>query len=41
MTGTYNIRSINKDEKIYELEGELKKVRWNVVGLAKTKRSTE
>ena len=32
---------MNKEEKIYELEEELKKVRWDVVGLAETKKSTE
>lgn len=39
--GTYNIRSMNKDEKIYELEEELSKIKWDIIGLAETRRKGE
>lgn len=38
---TYNIRSMAKDEKIYELEEELKRINWNIVGLSEVKRRGE
>lgn len=38
---TLNVRSLNKDEKIYELEEEIKDLNWDIIGLAEVKRKGE
>jgi len=38
---TYNIRSMNKDDKVYELEEELKQIKWDVLGISEVRRRGE
>ncbi|XP_072389355.1 uncharacterized protein [Diabrotica undecimpunctata] len=41
LLATYSIQSIAKDEKVYELEEELSKLKWDIVGLSEVKRRGE
>lgn len=36
VVGTFNIRSMNTDEKINELEEELSRIKWDILGLSET-----
>ncbi|XP_072395243.1 uncharacterized protein [Diabrotica undecimpunctata] len=38
---TYNVRTISKDEKMTELEEELKHVKWYIIGISEVKRRGE
>ena len=38
---TYNGRTLSTDEKVYELEDELEKIKWDVVGLSEIRRPGE
>ncbi|CAK1602653.1 unnamed protein product [Parnassius mnemosyne] len=38
---TYNARTLRTDEKILELEEEIDKLRWNVIGLSEVRRKGE
>ena len=39
--GTYNVRSLLGEDRLIELEEELKHVKWNIIGLAETRRHGE
>jgi endonuclease/exonuclease/phosphatase family metal-dependent hydrolase len=39
--GTYNVRSLLGEDRVIELEEELKHVKWNIIGLAETRRHGE
>lgn len=41
LVATYNIQSMAKDEKLFELEEELTKIKWDIVGLSEIKRRGE
>ncbi|XP_072377789.1 uncharacterized protein [Diabrotica undecimpunctata] len=41
LLATFNIQSMAKDEKVYELEEELSKIEWDIVGLSEVKRRGE
>ena len=34
---TYNIRSLSSEERLLELEEELKEIKWDIIGLAETR----
>ncbi|XP_072392084.1 uncharacterized protein [Diabrotica undecimpunctata] len=36
-----NIKSLRKDEKVYELEEDIKDLKWDIIGLAEVKRKGE
>ncbi|XP_072375998.1 uncharacterized protein [Diabrotica undecimpunctata] len=38
---TLNIRSLSKDEKVHELEEDIKDLKWDIIGLAEEKRKEE
>ena len=38
---TYNVRSLSSEERLLELEEELKEIKWDVIGLAETRRRGE
>ena len=38
---TYNIRSLSSEERLLELEEELKEIKWDILGLAETRRCGE
>jgi endonuclease/exonuclease/phosphatase family metal-dependent hydrolase len=38
---TYNVRSLSSEESLLELEEELKEIKWDVIGLAETRRRGE
>ena len=38
---TYNVRSLLGEDRLVELEEELKQVKWNIIGLAETRRHGE
>ena len=39
--GTYNVRSLLSEDRLIELEEELKSIKWNIIGLAETRRRGE
>src|SRR5271167_45439 len=39
--GTYNVRSLLGEDRLLELEEELKQVKWSIIGLAETRRHGE
>ncbi|KAF2881432.1 hypothetical protein ILUMI_24718 [Ignelater luminosus] len=41
LVATYNIKSMNKDDKLYELEKEPKQIKWNVLGISEIRRRGE
>jgi len=41
MVGTLNCRTLNGEEKVVELEEELKDIKWDIIGLCETKRKGE
>ena len=38
---TYNIQSLSSDDRLYELETELNKIKWDIVGLCEVRRPGE
>ena len=39
--GTYNICSLLGEDRLAELEEELKAIKWNIIGLSETRRHGE
>ena len=37
--GTFNVRTLNKDEHIEEIEEDLQNIKWDIIGLAETRRN--
>ncbi|KAK4874513.1 hypothetical protein RN001_013873 [Aquatica leii] len=38
---TFNIRTLRDEEKLIELEAEIKKIKWTIIGLAEVRRTGE
>lgn len=38
---TYNVRTLSTDDKVHELEEELEKIKWDVVGISEVRRPGE
>lgn len=39
--GTYNVRSLKSEDRLEEMEEELRDIKWNIIGLAEVRRSGE